>query len=99
MVMRRSRLEMHIDVLQALAHHGPLKLTHIMYKANINCSVLKDFLDFLMEHNLVEERDAGEKRVVYAITKRGRSVLKVFRDVRQMLPVATETKNKAPIPY
>ncbi|MFW6111031.1 MAG: winged helix-turn-helix domain-containing protein, partial [Thermoproteota archaeon] len=50
---RRSKLEMYVDVLKVLARNGPLKLTHIMYKANVNCSVLKDFLDFLMEHDLV----------------------------------------------
>jgi len=45
-MMRRSKLEMYIDILKVLAHRGPLKLTHIMYKANVNCSVLKEYLDF-----------------------------------------------------
>jgi len=26
---------MYIDILQVLAHRGPFKLTHIMYKANV----------------------------------------------------------------
>lgn len=99
MAMRRSKLEMYIDVLMVLAQRGPLKLTHIMYKANINCSVLKEFLDFLIDNSLVEERNAGEKRVVYAITQRGRKVIKVFRDVQRMMPVTEETKNKILIPY
>jgi len=59
--MRRSKLEMYIDILKVLARHGPLKLTHIMYKANINCSVLKQYLDFLIEQNLVEEKSLGKK--------------------------------------
>jgi predicted transcriptional regulator len=46
--MRRSKLEMYIDILKVLAQRGPLKLTHIMYKANVNCSVLKEYLDFLI---------------------------------------------------
>jgi len=36
--MRRSKLEIHIDILRALAYHGRLKPTHITYKANVNCS-------------------------------------------------------------
>jgi hypothetical protein len=54
--MRRSKLEMYVDILKVLAHRGPLKLTHVMYKANVNCSVLKEYLDFLMKQGLVEER-------------------------------------------
>jgi len=67
-MIRRSKLEMHVDILKVLAHRGPLKLTHIMYKANVNCSVLKQYLEFLLKQNLVEERTVGKQRVAYAIT-------------------------------
>jgi len=97
--MRRSKLEMYIDILKVLAHRGPLKLTHIMYKANVNCSVLKEYLDFLMEQDLVEERTAGKRRVIYAITQKGIKVLKHFRDLKQILPVTEEIRNKMPLPY
>ena len=94
--MRRSKLEMYIDILKVLARHGPLKLTHIMYKANINCSVLKQYLDFLIEQNLVEEKSLGRKRIVYAITERGRTVLKYFRELRTVLPIVEEAHIRLP---
>lgn len=97
--MRRSKLEMYVDILRVLAHRGPLKLTHIMYKANVNCSVLKQYLEFLMQQNLVEERTVGKRRVVYAITQRGITVLKYFRELKQVLPIVEESRNKMPIPY
>ena len=97
--MRRSKLEMYIDILKVLAHRGPLKLTHIMYKANVNCSVLKQYLEFLMKQNLVEERTLGKQRVVYAITQRGITVLKHFRELKRVLPIVEETRNRTPIPY
>jgi len=97
--MRRSKLEMYIDILKVLAHRGPLKLTHIMYKANVNCSVLKQYLDFLIKQNLVEERTVGKRRVVYAITQRGITVLKYFRELKQVLPIVEEARNRASIPY
>ncbi|MCJ7423626.1 winged helix-turn-helix domain-containing protein [Candidatus Bathyarchaeota archaeon] len=97
--MRRSKLEMYIDILKVLAHRGPLKLTHIMYKANVNCSVLKEYLDFLTKQNLVEERNAGERRVVYAITQRGITVLKYFRELKLVLPIVEEARNSAPVPF
>jgi len=97
--MRRSKLEMYVDILKVLAHHGPLKLTHIMYKANVNCSVLKQYLDFLIQQNLVEEQALHEKRnktrVVYAITERGKTVLKYFRELNNALQI-TEEANKIP---
>jgi len=97
--MRRSKLEMYIDILKVLAQRGPLKLTHIMYKANVNCSVLKQYLDFLIKQELVEERTAGKRRVVYAITQRGITVLKHFRELKQVLPIVEETRNRMPVPY
>ena len=89
---------MYIDILKVLAQRGPLKLTHIMYKANVNCSVLKQYLDFLMEQELVEERAAGKRRVVYAITQRGISVLKHFRKLQETLPLEEEVR-RTPIPF
>ncbi len=97
--MRRSKLEMYIDILKVLAHRGPLKLTHIMYKANVNCSVLKEYLDFLLLQNLVEERAAGKQRIVYAVTQRGITVLKYFRELKQVLPIVEEARNRVPVPY
>jgi len=96
MPMRRSKLEMYIDILKVLARRGPLKLTHIMYKANVNCSVLKEYLDFLIRQNLVEEQQVGKKREVYAITERGLTVLKYFRELRAVLPIIEEANSKIP---
>ncbi len=95
--MRRSKLEMYVDILKVLAHKGPLKLTHVMYKANVNCSVLKEYLDFLIEQNLVEEKTVGKKRIVYAITENGLRVLKYFRELKTMLPVMEEGQARIPI--
>jgi predicted transcriptional regulator len=87
---------MYIDILKVLAHRGPLKLTHIMYKANVNCSVLKEYLDFLIKQNLVEEKTMGKKRIVYVITERGITVLKYFRELKIMLPALEEELAKVP---
>jgi len=70
-----------------------------MYKANVNCSVLKEYLDFLMKQGLVEERTIGKRRVVYAITQRGITVLKYFRELKQVLPIVEEARNRMPVPY
>jgi predicted transcriptional regulator len=90
---------MYIAILRVLAHRGPLKLTHIMYKANVNCSILKEYLDFLIKQNLVEERTVGKSRLVFAITQRGIIVLKYFKELEQVLLIMEEARNRLPTPY
>jgi predicted transcriptional regulator len=87
---------MYVDILSVLAHRGPLKLTHIMYKANVNCSVLSEYLNFLIEKELVEERKAQKNRTIYAITQRGVTVLKYFGELKQALLITEEDQRQVP---
>ncbi len=97
--MRRSKMEMYIDILKVMAQNGPLKLTHVMYKANVNCSVLKQNLEFLIQQNLIEEQITVKKRnktkIRYAITAKGRTVIKYFNEVNIALQI-TENATKIP---
>jgi predicted transcriptional regulator len=72
-----------------------LKLTHVMNKANVNCSVLKEHLDFLTKQGLVEVKLIGKERKVYAITQLGVTVLKQLRELKEALPIVEETGNEA----
>jgi predicted transcriptional regulator len=87
-------MEMYIDILKVLAQNGPLKLTHVMYKANVNCSVLKENLDFLIKQNLIEEQVTVKKRnktkTSYIITEKGRTVIKYFNEVNIALQITDE---------
>jgi predicted transcriptional regulator len=70
-----------------------------MYKSNVNCGVLKEYLDFLIKQNLVEERNVGKSRTVFAITQRGITVLKYFRELKQLLPIIEEARSTVPTPF
>jgi predicted transcriptional regulator len=83
--MRRSKLEMEVDILKILAQKGPLKLTHIMYKTNVNCNVLNTNLEFLIEQSLIEMRKVGRGSHVYLITGLGLTLLKSWKEVNQLL--------------
>jgi len=91
---------MYIDILKVLAQRGPLKLTHIMYKANVNCSVLKQNLNYLIQQNLIEEQITIKKRnktkISYVITEKGRTVIKYFNEVIIALEL-TEDATKVPV--
>ena len=96
-MVRRSSFEQTLAILEIV--RTPKILTHIMYQTNVNCSVLKEYLDFLIKQNLVEERTIGKRRVVYACTQRGITVLKYFRELKQVLPIVEEARNQAPVPF
>lgn len=87
MTMGRSRREVCIDILKALAYSGPLKLTRIMREVHVNYNDMHDHLGLLTKRNLVEAKTVSKKRVFYVITKSGRSVVETFREIEQMLPV------------
>jgi predicted transcriptional regulator len=96
--LRRSKLETYLDILKVLSGSGQLKLTHIMYETNVNCCVLKEYLDFLMKQNLVEKRNVGKQRAAYSITQRGITVLEYFRELKQALPIVDENCNFTTVP-
>ena len=84
--MKRSNLEMEIDILRALSRTKSLRVTHIMYRANVNCTVLKEKLTNLEEKGLVKSiwlhknhlRAPGKDRAFYTITPQGQSVLQSY---------------------
>jgi predicted transcriptional regulator len=92
--MRRSKLEMYIAILNVLAAKGPMKITHVMYKANLNCNVLRANLDFLIKQKLIEERTIKKEHIVFEITQRGINVLKYFKELVKVLPFLEETRSQ-----
>ncbi len=99
--MRRSKLETHIDILEALARRGPLMLTFIMHETHISYSLLNQYLNFLIQHDLVEDQTPHKKRhgaeAVYAITERGRIVLGYFKKLNTAFQVVEEAKKTTPL--
>jgi len=79
--VRRSKLEVNLEILKILASQGPGKLNQLMHKTELSRSVLKQNLDFLMQQNLVEEQNLGKAEVFYVITERGLKVLNVVAPI------------------
>jgi len=93
--MRRSKVEMYVDILEVLDHCGPLKLTYVMNVVNVNCGLLREYLDLLAKQGLVEVKIIGKERKVYAITQLGVTVLKGFRELKEVLPIVEVIGNQA----
>jgi len=83
LIVRRSKLEMYVDILEILARarnfasKGQMELTQLVHKIGLSRRVLKERLNFLIQQNLVEEQNLGEGKIFYAITERGLKVLYV----------------------
>jgi len=80
-MVRKSKLEMNLDILKILASQGPMKLTQLMHKTDLSQSVLKQHLAFLMQQNLVEKQNLGKGKIFYIITERGLKVLNVVAPI------------------
>ena len=75
-MVRKSKLEKRVDILRILIH-GPMKLTKLMRKTELNQNDLKQHLSFLIQQNLVEEQNLGKDAIFYIITGRGLKVLNI----------------------
>lgn len=74
--MKKSKLEVYEDVLRILSNK-PLTLDAIAFQGNMDCGILRQKMDSLLEYELVEER-AYQKKTVYAITNRGLAIFKTL---------------------
>jgi predicted transcriptional regulator len=91
--MKRSSLEMDIAILQALSASKPLKMTHIMYKANLNATVMKTKLTVLEEKGLIKVykvhkiglKAPGRERTFYGLTSEGMGVLHSYHSIYKAL--------------
>ena len=98
---KRSSIEMDIAVLQALSRSKLLKLTHIMYRANLNAKVLKEKLIALEAKGLIESHKVhkehlnspGRERIFYGLTSKGQDVLHSYLSVYNELGVLSNERS------
>jgi len=72
----RSKLQTCIEILCALASNGPMKLTQMTHKVELDKPRLISHLSFLYDRGLVGEQNLDEDEKAYFVTERV-SVLKV----------------------
>ena len=74
----RSKLILCIEILCTLASKGPLNLTQLTHKVEVDKSRLILHLKLLYNRGLGEKQNQGEQTIYYLITERGLKVLKVI---------------------
>jgi predicted transcriptional regulator len=76
--MHRPKLKIFIEILSILASRGPMKLTQLTTRVELNKTRLRKHLRLLKKRNLVERQNLGENKIFYVVTERGLKVLKVI---------------------
>ncbi len=66
-----------------ITKEGTLK-TQIMYRANLSYTQLSDYLNFLLENNLVVQTNIDEKEV-YTIAPKGLDFLQTHRELVKLI--------------
>jgi len=77
----KSKLMICTEVLCTLVSNGPMKLTQLRDKFEMDESRLKPHLRLLWNRGLVEEENFGDNNIYYVVTERGLKVLKVISPI------------------
>jgi predicted transcriptional regulator len=76
--MHRSKLKICMEILYILASNGPMKLTQLTTKVELNKTRLRQHLRLLKNRNFIERQNLGKNEIFYVATERGLKVLKVI---------------------
>jgi predicted transcriptional regulator len=92
---RRDHLSIIADILD-ITKDGVLK-TQIMYRANLSFTQLNQYIEFLLEHNLIMQINL-EGKDHYMITLKGIDFLQCHRELKRLLKNPDQNKRLAPPP-
>lgn len=90
-MIRRSKLEVFVDILRVVAQEGEIRRTRVMYKANLAWKVLKDSLD-VMERRGIIKSEAKTAGVFVSLTQEGYNVLRRFSEVESAFTPQIQTQ-------
>jgi len=85
---KRNRARMDIIATILSAAISGERMTHIMYKANLNYALVKDCVKGLIAAGLIEEVQTG-KAIVFKTTPKGLSFVSDFNALKASLAEAT----------
>lgn len=75
--MALSRMEMYLAIIRVLDHGDSITKKQIMRKAGLNFNLSKEFLNFLVQLDIIKEKNVGPK-TVYVLTDKGQRLYTYF---------------------
>jgi predicted transcriptional regulator len=83
MVRRRGEADILTDILSVALKD--VRVTHLMYRANLSYSTLRKYLSAALDKGLVSKVNHSDGSVVYCTTEKGRLLLEKLRAVKYAL--------------
>jgi predicted transcriptional regulator len=80
---RRGEVQILIDILDISLRE--VKLTHLMYKANLSYSTLRKYLSTMSKRGLIVKVCNNDGSMVYRATEKGKLVLYRLKEVKYVL--------------
>ncbi len=90
-MIRRSKLEVFVDILKVVSQEGEIRRTRVMYKANLAWKVLKDSLDVMEKRGIIKS-EAKSSGVFVSLTQEGYNVLHRFNEVESAFAPQIQTQ-------
>lgn len=78
---KRTRLEVIKSILEVLQKNKKVKITHLIYKANLSNNSIKLYLDNLLKNGLVVQIKEEDKKF-FKITLKGNEFLQEFNKIK-----------------
>jgi len=78
---KRTRLEVIRDMLGILRENKQVKITHLIYKANLSNNSIKIYLKDLLENKMIEEVVEKDRRF-FKILSKGNEFLEEFNKIK-----------------
>ncbi len=78
---KRTRLEVIHDILEVLRNGRNVKITHLIYKANLSSNTIKLYLNDLLKNSLIEEVVVEDKKF-FRIREKGYEFLEEFGKIK-----------------
>lgn len=86
MAKKRNKIDIINDILDSIQQKGEIKPTHLMYKSNLSHTLMKSYLEELIEKEFVKEIKREHKdhqHSYFVITERGLEFLQKFKKMKE----------------
>jgi len=84
-MLKRGRVDIYADILEAVSRHGGASITKIAYASGLPLDRMRKLLNLLISYGLIKEIQ-GE-RPKFTITRRGLEFLDAYRKMKVFLTI------------
>lgn len=85
MAQKRNKIEIIYDILNSIKDkNNKIKITHILYKANLSHTKLKEYLTDLLDKELIEEF-IEKKQKYFRLTEKGQEYIQKLKQMKTFM--------------